>query len=146
MFEKNKWSLHSVTHEHPHAYVSSKLNLPINMKTMAFEVDAVTDVYVRLLADMKGGILQEPAWYLTSHEDYNNKSARLSDETISYRKVFFDNDENEIKRLYAFFDNLEYFEENKIDIIKDFKKYHNFNIQTLESQSVFVPKVVYDIF
>jgi hypothetical protein len=146
MFEKNKWSLHSVTHEHPHAHVSSKLNLPINMKTMAFEVDAVTDVYVRLLADMKGGILQEPAWYLVSHEDYNNKSARLSDETISYRKVFFDNDENEIKRLYAFFDNLEYFEENKIDIIKDFKKYHNFNIQTLESQSVFVPKVVYDIF
>tara|TARA_B100000767_G_scaffold121302_1_gene115655 strand:- start:1457 stop:2317 length:861 start_codon:yes stop_codon:yes gene_type:complete len=146
MFVSNNWSLHSITHEHPHAFVSSKLNMPYSMKTMAFEVDAVTDVYVRLLADMKDGTLEEPSWYEKSHEEYNNKSARLSDETVSYRKVFFDNDENEIKRLYTFFNNLEYFEENKTDIIKDFKEYHTSNIQTLESQSVFVPKVVHALF
>ena len=145
MFVSNNWNLYSITHEHPHAFVSSKLNIPHNMKTMAFEVDAVTDVYVRLLADMKDGILEEPSWYEKSHEEYNNTSARLSDETVSYRKVFFDNDENEIKRLYAFFNNLEYFEENKTDIIRDFKEYHISNIQTLESQSV-VPKVVHALF
>ena len=146
MFEDNNWSLHSITHDHPRTFVSSRLNMPHNMKTMAFEVDAVTDVYVRLLADMKDGGLEESSWYEKSQEDYNNRSARLSDETISYRKVFFDNDENEIKRLYAFFNNLEYFEENKIDTINDFKKYHDSNIQTLESQSVFLPKIIYDIF
>jgi len=116
------------------------------MKTMAFEVDSVTDVYVRLLADMKGDTLDEPSWYEKSHEEYNNMSARLSDETVSYRKIFFDNDENEIKRLYAFFNNLIHFERNKTDIIRDFKEYHTSNIQTLESQSVFVPKVVHDLF
>tara|TARA_R110002074_G_scaffold219366_1_gene390018 strand:- start:1059 stop:1970 length:912 start_codon:yes stop_codon:yes gene_type:complete len=145
-FETNNWSLHSITHEHPHSFVSSKLNTPHNMKTMAFEVDSVTDVYVRLLADMKGGILEEPSYYEKSQEKYTNMSARLSDETVSYRKVFFDNDENEIKRLYAFFNNLGYFEENKTDIIRDFKEYHTANIQTLESQSVFVPKVVHALF
>jgi hypothetical protein len=116
------------------------------MKTMAIEVDSVTDVYVRLLADMKGDELQEPSFYETSHEDWHNKSARLSDETISYRKIFFDNDENEIKRLYTFFDNLEYFEENRTNITKVFREYHNSNIQTLKTQSVYVPKEIHDIF
>ena len=146
MFENNNWSSDSISHKHPHAMVSSKLVLPTNMKTMAIEVDSVTDVYVRLLADMKGDELQEPSFYETSHEDWHNKSARLSDETISYRKIFFDNDENEIKRLYTFFDNLEYFEENRTNITKVFREYHNSNIQTLKTQSVYVPKEIHDIF
>jgi len=146
LFEHNDWSLFTVTHKHPHSMLSSKLVLPVSMKTMAMKVDSVTDVYVRLLGDTKGNELQEPSWYETSHEGWNNKSAMLSDETVSYRKVFFDNDENEIKRLYDFCGNLEYFEENTTDIIKDFKQYHNANIQMLKNKSVYVPKEVHDIF
>jgi hypothetical protein len=58
--------------------------------------------------------------------------AKLSDDTISYRKIFLENDENEVMKIYDFFDNKDYFDKNRTDIMKDFKEYHGNNMAVLK--------------
>tara|TARA_B100000035_G_scaffold52028_1_gene40594 strand:+ start:1213 stop:2157 length:945 start_codon:yes stop_codon:yes gene_type:complete len=52
--------------------------------------------------------------------------------TVCYRKMFFDNDENEIRRLYSFFGHRPYFENNQDRIMKAFRDYHAFNQRVID--------------
>ena len=51
---------------------------------------------------------------------------------VEYRKVFFENDEDEIRKLYEFFGNEDYFDKNTNDITTKFKQYHNDNFRVWE--------------
>jgi hypothetical protein len=66
---------------------------------------------------------------------------KLCDDTISYRKIFFENDSDEIRKTYEFFDNEDYFDENKTNILQEFQKYHNDNMAILKQ---YAPDVIID--
>ena len=47
----------------------------------------------------------------------------ISTKNIEYSKIFFDLDEQEIRKLFVYFDKQAYFDNHKYDIIYEFKKY-----------------------
>jgi len=52
--------------------------------------------------------------------------------TLEYSKLFFDLDEEEIYKLFDYFDNASYFENNKDLVIEDFKNYTKKNFELVE--------------
>ena len=62
------------------------------------------------------------------HEDDNVK---FSDDAVDYRKIFFKNDRDEIRKMYEFFGNEEYFDNNETVILSQFKQYNDKNVDLI---------------
>ena len=56
-------------------------------------------------------------------KNLNCKKTIENSENLDYSKMFFDLDEQEIRKLFTYFDKQSYFDNHKYDIIYEFKKY-----------------------
>ena len=130
-----------ITHQHPHVAFSSRLKLPKNYKSLAIELDEETHMITSILWDIKN---HPASWNSSKMKKYSYDdslhydSTDLSIKRVSYRKIFFENDSDEIRKMYEFFNNEEYFDENKTNILQEFQKYHNDNMAVLNQ---YVPDV-----
>ena len=105
-----------IAHDHPLKEVPT-MRLPSKFKTMAIDADERTVELTRKLLQRKKGMAGEVNLHL-----YALPTIKLSDQKVCYGKLFFDNDENEIKRLFVFF--------KKVNILKIIKKRY---LKVLES-------------
>jgi hypothetical protein len=128
--ERNDWNSFIISHQHPYIWhsTSSQLQFPENFKSLAMKLDSEIDSYLRHLVSIKHN---HPLRELIG-VGKTNISCRFSDETVSYRKIFFENNENEIRKMYEFFDNEDYFDKNITNIIKEFKEYNDDNMAVLK--------------
>ena len=133
--EKN-WDTFLITHSHPFLGISPRIKLPENFKTLSMELDVEVDMFCAGLQDLKssnGKSIDEIELKFEQMDDlFSNMSVSLSDDKVSYRKIFFENDEDEIRKMYNFFDNEEYFEENKTNIMSEFREYHDKNMSVIQ--------------
>ena len=67
-----------------------------------------------------------------------NKFLEFCDDSVSYRKIFLDNDGDEIRKMYLFFGNEKQFDMNRDVIEKEFKEYNDNNIKVLEKNNEFI--------
>jgi len=74
-------------------------------------------------------------WQLDPTKGELREEVEFSDVIIDYRKVFFENDEDELRKLYTFFGTENHFEMNKKDIIKEFKDYNDSNIALFKAHA-----------
>jgi len=144
--EQNDWNSSIITHQHPHISISSQLKLPMTFKSLAMEIDADMDVYIQHLVSLKHihSLVQlhgkeffknrkiDKAPHGKIEDLYVNRNCKLSDDKVSYRKIFVDNNEVEIRKMYDFFDNEEYFDVNRTSIMREFKEYHTNNMAVLK--------------
>ena len=134
-----------ITHQHPHVAISSRLKLPKNYKSLAIELDEETHMITSILWDIKN---HPASWNSSKMKKYSYDdslhydSTDLSIKRVSYRKIFFENDSDEIRKMYDFFHNEDYFDENKTNILQEFQKYHNDNMAVLKQ---YVPDVFEEI-
>ncbi|MBC8428966.1 MAG: hypothetical protein H8D95_00120 [Candidatus Endolissoclinum sp.] len=140
--EENNWNVDLITHLHPYETYSSLLTLPHNFKSLAMEVDDEVNLYVCGLLDIKVHNIQ-PEYYIvgkgeTEDNKFWNRSVNLSDDSVSYRKIFFENDRYEIMKMYEFFDNRPYFNKNRVQIMKEFREYHDNNMELIKK---FIPSI-----
>lgn len=112
-----------ISHDHPLKEVPT-VRLPNNLKTMAIDADNRTIELTQKLLRHKKGMAGEVNLHL-----YALPTIKLSDQKVCYGKLFFDNDEDEIKRLFVFFKKSKYFEENKEKILESFREYHKRNME-----------------
>jgi len=150
--EKHDWDSFIISHQHPHVSISSQLKLPTTFKSLAMEIDAEMDLYIKHLVSIKviysSEKLHGKEFFKNRKIDkvlkskiedfYVNRSGKLCDDTISYRKIFVENDSDEIRKIYDFFDNEEYFDKNKMSIMKEFKEYHEANVSLVQK---FAPEI-----
>lgn len=128
--EKNDYDAFMISHKPPLESISPRLKFPNDFKALAMELDSKTNMFVGALQDIKSDNY-DPNGYIDKvgvQSDDNVRCVELSDDSVSYRKIFFENNAEEIRKMYEFFDNEEYFEENKTNIMKEFKEYHNNNM------------------
>jgi hypothetical protein len=128
--EKNDYNAFMISHKRPLESISPRLKLPENFKTLAMELDAETTRFVGALQDIKSDNYDPNGFPRQFSKSYNEnfRCVENSDDTVSYRKIFFENNVEEIRKMYDFFDNADYFEENKTNIMKEFKEYHDNNM------------------
>jgi hypothetical protein len=140
--ERNEYTSHFlITHMNPSDSYSPRLKLPKNFKSLTLEFDSETDMMTRALNDTKhitpksatapNQTDYEPI-FQSNNELFINRSVEFTDDKVSYRKIFFENDENEVMKICNFFDNEEYFQQNKVQIMKDFKEYHDTNMTLIK--------------
>ncbi len=133
--EKN-WDTFLITHSHPFLGISPRIKLPENFKTLAMELDVETDMFCAGLQDLKssnGKYIDEIELKFEQMNDlFSNMSVSLSDDKVSYRKIFFENNEDEIRKMYDFFDNEDYFDKNKVQIMSEFREYHDKNMSVIQ--------------
>ena len=127
--ERNDWDMFQICHSHPFLTTSPRLKFPNDFKTLVIRLDPETNMFVGALQDIKSDNY-EPNAYVGNFGDNmrNSQCIQLADDTVSYRKIFFENNVEEIRKMYDFFDNADYFEENKTKIMKEFKEYHDNNM------------------
>jgi len=132
--EKNDYNVSMISHKRPLESISPRLKLPENFKTLAMELDGFTTMFANALQYIKSDNY-EPNAYTNNvghQSDENFRCVQNSDDSVSYRKIFLENDENEIRRMYDFFGNVNYFDENKTVIMKEFKDYHDSNMEVIK--------------
>jgi len=106
--------------------------------SLEFEIDILISIYTRSLFNIKHKINSSIVSVADPHH-YNGATAQVLDfsmsaeydidtSKVSYRKVFFENDVDEILKLYEFFDNTSYFYSNRERIMKEFRDYHTANM------------------
>ena len=148
--EQNDWNSFSISHTHPFISISSQLKLPENFKSLAMTLDSDTYMFIAALWGIKGedfyrkfNVLEDAHFSNREIERIFGPDIKLCDDTVSYRKIFFENDSDEIRKTYEFFDNEDYFDENKTNILQEFQKYHNDNMAVLKQ---YAPDVFEEIF
>ena len=147
--DRNDWDVHTILHAHPYDTISPRLKLPTTFKSLAMEIDAEMDLYLRHLLSIKHdhayikedwGKILTTAWGRARYNKLSekttdlfvNRSVSFSDDSVSYRKIFLENDADEIRKMYKFFDNEDYFDVNRTSIMKEFKEYHDNNMIVLK--------------
>ena len=134
--ELNSYKSFIISHKHPKLSISPRIKLPDTFKTLAVTIDKEVDMVLFALLDIKQGEIKDEYSMMDQTEDelFLNKSAMLSDETVSYKKIFFENDESEIRKMFDFFDNGEYFDNNKVHLIQEFKNYNDNNMNQIKTK------------
>tara|TARA_B100000953_G_scaffold141259_1_gene116959 strand:- start:300 stop:1259 length:960 start_codon:yes stop_codon:yes gene_type:complete len=137
--EKMDWSSFIITHINPYDAISSRLKLPENFKSLAMELDEEMVMLTGLFSNLKknGWLSNEMIRTMDNippiREKWINNGVKFADDSVSYRKIFIENNGDEIRKMYDFFDNEDYFDENRTNIIKEFKKYHDNNMTSLQN-------------
>ena len=140
--ERNNWDMFQICHMHPYFTTSPRLKLPKNMLTMAMEVDNEMNMYNNALRDIKMYetapdnyfIIRDKETFLPIKTEnlFINKSVAISNKKVSFRKIYFENNEDEIRKMYDFFDNEDYFDENRVQIMSEFRQYHDDNMSVIQ--------------
>ena len=77
---------------------------------------------------------------ITNIEDFNEftqiKIDTNRDNFVDYRKIFFDNNFYEIKKMYDFFHNGDYFNNNQKEILTQFKEYNDKNVDLIKNNNL----------
>ena len=147
--EQHNWKSHIITHQHPYDTISPRIKLPKNFKSLAMELDVDANIFIYALQQIKGNQIDIEAieslkLFPDRFDGSNNDTCiKFADDIVSYRKIFFENDSDDIRKMYEFFGNEEYFDENKTNILLEFQKYHNSNVELI--QKVFVDKLGIEI-
>ena len=106
-------------------------NLLTDISTMSIDIqdceEWISDLFHVKQRQQPGGLNQR--YYIVQNRDPNDPKAKTS---VSYRKLFFEQDEKEIKRLYSFFGTQDHFVKNKNRIVKEFRDYHEFNQRVID--------------
>ena len=140
--EKNNYDSFIISHRHPYNTISPRLIVPQNFKTLAMKIDPKIDMLIAALQDIKHPHRQIQDNYtmqvLPADDLFLNRSVKLSDDYVSYREVFFENNEDEIRKMYDFFNNEDYFDENRVQIMSEFRQYHDDNMSIVQK---FIPKL-----
>jgi hypothetical protein len=123
-----------ITHNSPFYTSSPRVKLPKDFKSMSMELDSEMEMYVRALQDIKSNNIIRDDYAMFLHDTeylYVNRNVKFSNDKVSYRKIFFENDRSEIMKLYEFFDNKDFFHQNRIQIMEEFKEYHDANMAVI---------------
>tara|TARA_B100000953_G_scaffold275325_1_gene248706 strand:- start:293 stop:1243 length:951 start_codon:yes stop_codon:yes gene_type:complete len=152
--EKENKDLMSIVHYHPGLNFKG-YDYSTDIKTLCLSINECEDYISDLLA-IKHSV-QDP--YTTSPPTLerltirqNDFEIQKSDIIVEYKKVFFDNNPDEIRKLYEFFENEDYFDKNRNDIMTIFKQYHNSNLRISkefdwgESNIVSIPEIKHEPF
>jgi hypothetical protein len=131
-----------ISHNHLYEAISPRFQLPKNFKSLAIELDPITEMMCTALNEIKSNqqFLIRKQYPISSKpvdELYANKYLKFADDKVSYRRIFFENDRIEIMKMYEFFDNKAYFHKNTVQIMKEFKEYHDNNMKVMKK---FIPK------
>ena len=86
----------------------------------------------KVIVSADNNVIEFISLNVSNNELFINRSVEFTDDNVSYRKIFFENDENEVMKICNFFDNEEYFQQNKVQIMKDFKEYHDTNMTLIK--------------
>ena len=132
---------HIITHWDPNESISPRLKLPKDFKSLGMELDEKTYLITQRLNQIKSTE--------TNHRVINrdgipellmkaNKSLEFCDDSVSYRKIFLENDGDEIRKMYSFFGNEKQFDMNRDVIEKEFKEYNDNNLKVLEKNNEFI--------
>jgi hypothetical protein len=104
------------------------------------KIDPEVDIFIEALQDIKHSHRRVKddytMLYVPTDDLFLNRSVKFSDAYVSYRKIFFKNNEDEIRKMYDFFDNEDYFDKNRAKIMKEFKEYHDANMAVIQK---FIP-------
>ena len=153
--DRNNWNVEKISHHHLYDEIPG-IKLPENFKSLAMYLDEQTAEFVRIIFEIKHGNGRSErirdTEYLISNKTLTDETVRklpsigyaprtadneakilasISND-VSYRKIFFENDENEIRTMYEFFNNGDYFDKNKTIIMKEFKEYHQRNMELIK--------------
>ena len=132
--EEMNWDSFIITHTNPHSAISPRLKFPNNFKSLSMKLEPGTAEIIGALQDIKSNNI--PHIQDNQIADYNkrnnNRCVEFSDDSVSYRKIFFENDRYEIMKMYEFFDNKLYFHKNRLQIMNDFKEYHENNMKVIK--------------
>jgi hypothetical protein len=123
--EQNEYDSFIITHNDPCDVISPRIQLPIDFRRLVMDVNDI-EVYdiISKLNEIKTGF---------TLIDISSINIYIGDNTVSYRKIFLENDENEVMKMYDFFDNKEYFERNTTQIMKEFREYHDNNMKVIKN-------------
>ena len=75
---------------------------------------------------------------MKSENLYVNRNVKLSDSSVSFRKIYFENNIEEVRKMYDFFDNEDYFDKNRVQIMSEFRQYHDDNMKLVKK---LIPKL-----
>jgi hypothetical protein len=133
-----------ITHAHPYVTISPRLLLPNRFKSLGMELDREMELMTTALQGIKSEDVCDRHNLLCGDVGglHVNRNLRLCDETVSYRKIFFENDRYEVMKLYEFFDNKAYFHKNRSQIMKEFKEYHDANMAVIKQNEPSIHKKI----
>jgi len=128
--EKQNESLISIVHYHP-AQDFEGYNYSTDVEKLCVSIEDCEEYITDTMA-IKSNVQDENSLNHPPdgerHAIYNNVSdQQQSDIILEYKKIFFDNDLDEIRELYKFCDNEAFFNANKEDISDWFKSYNTNN-------------------
>jgi hypothetical protein len=136
--ERNECDSFVITHNSPYFAVSPRIDVPASFKSLGMELDPEIEMMVCALLSIKTEARFE-RYALNPIEDlYVNRNLKFCDDTVSYRKIFFENDPDEVRKMYAFFDNEEHFNKNRVSIMKDFNEYHDNNMTLIQNRMPYI--------
>ena len=122
------WYSDIINHEHPKRMMPN-IKFPDKSKTLALKT-AELSTYCTALSMIKSGTLDR-ARLLSAVDKVAEDNVTFSDDVVDYRKVFFENDRDEIRKMYEFFGNEEYFDNGDTVIISQFKQYNDKNVDII---------------
>ena len=144
--KRHNHDLFIITHTHPYVTISPRLLLPNKFKSLGMELDREMELMTTALQFIKHRWEKGFDRYDLLCGDVEglhvNKNLRWCDDKVSYRKIFFENDRFEVMKLYDFFDNKEYFEQNTAQIMKEFKEYHDANMAVIKQNMLSIHKKI----
>lgn len=114
VYETNRLTCNRITHYHYNRYLNNFKTSDYVKHLNVYMDEESTDLCVKL-SKIKGVKELE--------KNLNCKKTIENSENLDYSKMFFDLDEQEIRKLFAYFDKQSYFDNHKYDIIYEFKKY-----------------------
>ena len=127
--EQENKELMSITHYHPGLNFKG-YDYSTDIEKLCLSINDCEDYISDLLAIKHSSTrFANPVHYRVDNNIFDQQK---SDIVVEYRKVFFENDEDEIRKLYEFFGNEDYFDKNTNDITTKFKQYHNDNFRVWE--------------
>jgi len=132
--EMMNWDSFKITHMNPYDSISPRLKLPKDFKSLVVSLDSETNMVIGALQDIKSNNY-DPNGYthkVGTKLGKNFRCVEFADDSVSYRKIFIENDRYEVMKMYEFFDNKAYFHSNRQQIMKEFKEYHDNNMAVIK--------------
>jgi hypothetical protein len=127
--KKENKDLMSIVHYHPGLHFKG-YDYSTDIETLCLSINECEDYISDLLA-IKHSVQDPLQGYspILKRQTIRQKDfvTQKSDIIVEYKKVFFDNNPDEIRKLYEFFDNEDFFDTNKKDILGWFKTYDRDN-------------------
>jgi hypothetical protein len=123
------WNSDIITHVHPKRLMPN-IKFPDKGKTLAMNIGNLI-FYCTALSMIKSDTLDRERLMKYNNSVHEDDNVKFSDDAVDYRKIFFKNDRDEIRKMYEFFGNEEYFDNNETVILSQFKQYNDKNVDLI---------------